>query len=524
MKLHQKRRIAKNILYAILAAIILWQGAGILMTLRDSFVRLPFHKSVMVDIQGNVERPGVYRVAEGMSQMEILKVAGIRLNSDISPFNLLGQLDSNQTMNVGTLERPVSLTAFTRLEFYLGDVSVIAADGRVHTLQEGMNIAEGDRVIVEEKSQTELSVNSYSRIDMDNFSEMAFDKIGGDEDGKSVVEMFQKNGLCWYKMAYSQKNELYKITTPLGFVTVGGKGADFTIEVKYNEVVINNTDGLLLVQRPQTNETINLIAGQNVTIFADKRLLQVSKVAPETNINERFSKLTKAKTEMLITQMPFTFLLCGTPSVFDLISIQFDRNRIAVIRLPPQTSVSEFAQGIATLQEAVLYGGAAVASTFVERILNTRIPKFMIINKEQVIQLATIMGGFDIPIDDKAAAALKVSRGRQRLQGRLIVDFLKPSISGMADAELRQEQIFQGLFEAMKSRRVVFTALLADQMLANMETNITAGEIMKTYQGFTTRPNWRFAKYSLPVRNITRDFKTIQEPILEQARAILTEE
>jgi hypothetical protein len=369
--------MVKNGVYLLLAGLLLWQGSGVVNELRHRAVHLSPLQTMTVRVQGNVERPGLYRVPDGTSELEILKVAGVRLNSDITPFNLLNQVQPDQTMSVGTLAQPVALSAYGRLEFYLGDVSVIAADGQVRNLQEGMDMAEGDRVITEEKSQAELSVNGYSRIDLDNFAELAIDKIGAGQNGSNTVALFQKSGLCWYKMVYSQKNEQFKIATPLGFVTVAGKGADFTIEVKYSEVTIENTDGLLLIERPESNEAINLIAGQSVTLYADKRPFQVAKVAPEVNVRNRFSKLAKLKTDILVTQMPFNFFLCGAPAAYFLISVQFERNRIVVVHFPAETSVKEFAQGISTLKEAYLYGGPVFASTFVERIMNARVRQFV---------------------------------------------------------------------------------------------------------------------------------------------------
>jgi hypothetical protein len=524
MKRLKRMRIAKRILYGIIGATILWQSAELILLLRKNAAGAIGKNAVTIDVSGNVERPGRYRVVEGTSNMEILKVAGVRLSSDLSPFNLIGQVEDKQTLNVGTLPKPVGVNSFGRLEFFLGDISVIAADGQIRTVQEGMAIEEGDRVISEEKAQAELSVNSYSRVDIDNFAEVSFDKIGRQDGEKSIVALFQKSGLCWYKMVYSQKNEQFQIATPQGFITVGGKGADFNVDVKYTESVINNTDGLLLISQPKTGESINLIAGQSVTIYADNRPFKISKLAPGINLTERFSRLSKIKSDLIVMHMPFNFFFCGSPSVYYFISVQFERNRVISIRFPAQTSVSEFAQGIHTMQEAFAYGGPVFASTFAERIMNVRIPKYLSIDKGGVLEAANVLGGIEVVMDGAAAARMNYAKGRQHLKGEKLVEFLLPGLSGETDSEGRQVAAFQGIFDALSSRKLVITAIFADQLLALLETNISAPELLKNYQGFAAKSNWRFLKYSLPVKSVMRDYRNVQEPQLEECRAMLTQD
>lgn len=523
MRFRKKVKILRSIIYGGLAAFIVWQSTQIVISLNRGRYRLPSLETVTISVSGNVDRPGRYRVPVGTSQFEILQVAGVRLSSDISPFNLAAQIEESQDISVGTLDSPVSAKSHVRLEFYLGEVGIISADGRVRAMQEGMGINEGDRVICEEKSQAELSINDYSRADMDNFSELVFDIIGADEGGKAIVDIFHKTGLCWYKIVYSEKKELFRITTPLGMVTVGGKGADFTIDVKYTDVVVNNLDGLLLVERPGGVEAINLIAGQSVKIFGDARPLQVSTLAPEISVTERFSSLTKIKTDMILKGMPFNFLFCGLPSVFYFVSVQFEQNRVHIVRFPPQISVRDFAQGFNTLQQSYLYGGPVFASTFVERIINMRVPKYAVFNKDDVLRMANSLGGLDVDVDDDAATALKIPKGRNQLAGVQIVTFLLPSISGTVDSEVRQEKVVKAMFNAFKSKKIVITALLAEQILSDVETNIEPAEAVKHYKVFTTGENWQFQSHTLPIEVATLDGKTVYEPDLEKCQKLLIE-
>jgi anionic cell wall polymer biosynthesis LytR-Cps2A-Psr (LCP) family protein len=410
-----------------------------------------------------------------------------------------------------------------RLEFYFGDITILSSEGRERVQQEGMTIDEGDRVLTEEKAQAELSLNTYSRIDMDNFAEITFDKIGGDEEGKTLLELFQKTGLCWYKVAYTDKNEQYRILTPMADITIGGKGGDFTVDVKYSEAIITVLDGLVLVERPDGSDAMNLITGQSVTIYRDNRPFSISKIAPDENITERFNQLTKTKADIVMRHMPFNVLFCSPPQVFMLISVQFEQNKMFVIQLPPQTSVSLYVQGFKNLQESFLYGGAIFSSTLVERILNTRIQNFAIFTKDDIVRTASSIGGLKVTLDDQASAMLGLGKGTQALKGQRILNYLSPALSGSKDSEKRQIEAIQSIFNELVSKNIILTSLLMEQILSNIETNINAAEAMKHYNNFSSRKNWSFVSHTLPVRTVKTENQLLYEPIMEECRKLLTE-
>ncbi len=520
--LRRKRlRLAKQSVYLLLAIAIVLQSLLIIRDIRKPHP-LPPASTFDIAVNGNVEHPGVYRVAEGTTHFEILKVAGVRSTSDITPFNLTAQIESGNNLMVGELEQPVGLKDLVRLEFYLGELSVLSADGRVRPRREGMSISKGDRVITEEQSQAELSLDTYSRIDMDNFSELSFDKIGETENDKQHSELFQKTGLCWYKIVYTDNREVFKVVTPLANITVAGKGADFTVDAKYSEVVVDISDGLVLVERQDGGEAINLIAGQTVTIYDDGRPFQVAELSPEISVTERFSRLTRMKTDAMLRHMPFNFLFCGLPVVFHAVSVQFDKNEVHVVHLPANTAVGEFVQGFSTLQEAFLYGGPVFAGTLVERILNARVPKYLVLEKEDILRIGSMIGGVTVMVDQHAAGVMNVKGGRQQIRGEMLMKYLSPGISGGADNEMRQMEVLKSIFEMLESRQVVMTAMLADQIFSSIDANITTSEIMQHYRNFSDKSNWRFVTHSLPGRRVRVDGRMLHDPILEKSRTIFT--
>ncbi len=523
MKRRSPRRTspAVYVTYLLLMVGIGWNVVGIFQKAETQ----P-EKVYEVEIAGNVEKPGVYRVPYGASNFEILKVAGVRPTSDLSGVTLSNQITSDASLMVGQLDAPVSLNEEAGqvvLEFFFGEAAVISSDGRTRATREGIRIQKGDRVLTEARTQVEFSVNAYSRIDMDDFSELVFDKIAADQEDKEVTEVFQKSGVCWYKIAYAEKAELFKVVTPIANVTVAGTGADFMVEVKYDEVIVHCLDGLLLTERPSGEETINLIGGQTVNAFNDGRPFQVRSLAPDANPSDRFSKLVKAKSDFMLRQMPLNFIIYGIPDSYYLISLQFDGSKATVVHLPGAMWVDQFAQGVGTLDEALLQGGPVLASTIVERILQVKIPKYILLRRDEVIRLAASLGDVTLSVDPKAAAFLGTRSGRQKLTGKQLIRFMAPTISGWEDARRRQRSVLRALFESFRTQSVAMTGLLANQIVSGAETNFSSTDVMNEYGKFTSRDNWEYSMETIPGMNTTKEGRTFFNPETEQAAKLLSE-
>jgi hypothetical protein len=129
---------------------------------------------------------------------------------------------------------------------------VLDRDGRSRPHHVGMALQPGDRLLTEARSQAELSVNAFSRIDCDDFSELTMDRIGIEEEGRRTVEAYQKSGVCWYKIVYAERAERFKSAAPFAVVTVSGTGADFMIDAKPEQTQVHCLEGLVLVERPGT--------------------------------------------------------------------------------------------------------------------------------------------------------------------------------------------------------------------------------------------------------------------------------
>jgi len=516
-------RLIIYVMYVMLAGAIVW---NVVSTFTHSGGDT-WAKMYDVSVSGNVQKPGRYRVPKGTSQFEILKVAGVRPTSNLASIDLTAQVEQGADLSVGTLDKPVALTqqgAGIMLEFSFGELTIISSEGRTRPAQEGMHIDAGDRILTEARSQVELSVNVYSRIDMDDFSELSFDKIGSTEGDKNLVEVFHKSGICWYKMAYADSKDLYRIVTPLTNITVAGQGADFMVEVKYDEVDIHCLDGLLLAERPSGEETVNLIGGQTAAVFSDGRPIQVRSLAPDVSPNEKFSRLVKEKTESMMRRMPLTFMLFGIPASYFLVSLQFDRSVAHVVNIPAGLAVGDYVQGVGTLDKALLQGGPALATMVVEKVMDSRVSRYTMLNKDNVARIAASIGDIFVDVDPKAASVMGLRTGKQKLGSESIVQFVSPALSGWDDAQRRQMLLIKTLFESISNKTVVLTALLANQLIAGVETNMTSTEVMDELGKLASHKGWKFMTHRLPTQQVVREGRTSEEPMLEECRKLLSQE
>jgi len=501
-----------------------WQSIVLAGYLRPGSL-FPRVKTCRVTVDGNVRRPGMYMAPEGTTPFEILKVAGIRPTSDLTALNLMGQIEENTNLKVGSLDNPVQLAPEkpgVRLEFFYGDLSIVEPDGKSAPAGEGIPIAAGDRVITEASTQAEFSIGNFSRIDIDNFSEVIFDKINADEQDKNVTSVFHKAGTGWYKFVYSGKGDMFSVQTPLAGLTIGGSGADFLLEVQADQVVINNMDGLILVERTGGGEAINLIAGQTVTVYNDLRPFQVSRLTPDVSAQERFADLAKQKSTFVARNMPLNFLFYGTPFVCYLISMSFETNTIYSVRITPELLVTQFVQGFSTIDQGFLYGGPVFVNTLIERVLNIRIPKYCIFNKDDVIRVAGAIGGVTVTVDGKAASYIHSTAGLQKLKDEKLVKFLSPQVSGILDARRRQEDAIRSIFEGFRKKSIIMTTVLADQLLSNIETNFTGTEVMSHYTNFNNKQNWTFKSTDLPSLQKKVGNRNCYEPDLEKCRTLFS--
>ena len=519
-----RKKIFHLTVYILLLAAICWQGFYLYKYSRTT-LSVEGLRSVRVKVDGNVRQPGIYLVPEGTTQFEILKVAGIRPTSDLSAFQLIKQLEDNAIVNVGTLQDAVDVNSdrlLARLEFYLGEINIISSDGRNVTLHEGIEISKGYRVLSEASAQAEISIGANSRIDMDNFAELTFDKIGEIENNRSTVELFQKSGTCWYRTVYSKDDfELFRILTPQAVLTVGGTGADFLVDIQKDHIQINLMDGLILLERLDNSEAINLISGQSAKIYNDGRPFEVTRLSSGIDVSKRFSQLNREKINHMNRFMPFNLLFCGPPAVFYVISIQYESSNFHLIRVPSELLIEQFSKGISTIGQAYLYGGPVFVSTFLERILNIRISRYCVFDKDDLMRAAGALGGVQINIDEKAASALNVEAGTRRLNGQDLLYFMSPSISGVRDCQIRQAQLIKSLFEGFSNKSISLTLLLAEQILTNTEANFLPFEVMEQYAKFNAQSNWKFKEHDIPAYTVKRGYRDCYEPILEKCRELL---
>jgi hypothetical protein len=101
---------------------------------------------------------------------------------------------------------------------------------------------------------------------------------------------------------------------------------------------------------------------------------------------------------------------------------------------------------------------------------------------------------------------------------------MKPTISGADDALRRQGIVLKALFDAVHSKAVILSAILAEQVVSGAETNFGASDVLKEYAKFTANKQWSYSTRSLPVSVTVIGGRTLYDPALDQCRKILQED
>jgi len=525
-QIKRKNPILMRSIYALIVAVIAWQAFVLVTGIREHKAASPWEQLLDVTISGNVEHPGVYRVPNGMTQFEILKVAGVRPTSDISEFALSYPLTDNQKLDVGTTAQPVTITNSNeciRLEYAVGNTRAVSASGATLSPQPGMIFHQNDVIKTDNGNQVELSVNTYSKIDLDAGSEMSFNKNNAQENGKKVTEVNQKTGLCWYTIAYASPAEQFTTVVPGATISATGKGADFVVDIKTNGTTITAISGQLLLTRPQSSEAIRMVSGQQAVLSGTDQPLHVVQTAVPVNPQERFLKLTKEKQSYTSQSMPLNFLFCAAPSIYYLVSIQYDKGIVQMVYLPGNTTIDQLAPGVLNLDQAFLYGSTAFLSSIVEQLLNTRIPKYCVFERKDLAFTAGALGGLAMNLDAQSAAKLGLSAGANKLSEQQLVGYMRHSGSPASEESftMKQDQVFTAFFEALKSKNLVLSPLLIEQILSQIKSNFTTTEVVNHYTKFYEIQNWSLHKIVLPVKKVTQNGQVRYEPVLEKCATLL---
>lgn len=507
--------------YALLLAGIGWQAYRIAGHLGKP-VAIEHKDHHIVYVSGNVDRPGRYRVPDGTSRFELLRVAGVRPTSDISTLDLMGQLDDDEGVSVGTLSSPAAVAARgndVRLEFFLGDIAIRSEGGNVRPREPGLVLVQGDRIIADSASQAEISMGPFTRIDIDQRSEIVLDELPRGAADRSY-QVYQDKGTCWYRVVYATKGERMKVVTPAATATPAGTGADFMVELANNVTRIHALEGQVTVQRPGGEEVINLVGNQTLTVFAN-RPFQVSRTASDISAQRTFAELQKERTDLVVKNAPVNFVFCTLPDNYYFISVRYDESRAVVISIPGETSVETFAQGFNTLGQAFLLGGGPFVQSMVEQLLSTRVERYCALDKNGLLQIVTSLGNITVDVDDRAARFMGLRTGRQPLDADQVFTFLKPRISGLEDTRLREERVLRSLFDAVRGGNVVVTTALAQRALSVMESNFTVPEVVGAYAKFSAKQGWSMSMAHLPGTRQRMGSSTVFTPDPSAARRLL---
>ena len=420
----------------------------------------------------------------------------------------------------------VTAATAARLEFFLGTVNVNARGGARRPQTAGLFVLPGDTVRTDTSGQAELSVGPYTRMDLDHGSEVAVERVGAAEGERRVTQFTQRSGTVWYRVVYNGRAERFTVATPFGTATAAGSGADFMLQVEAASLRAHALDGVLLLTRPDGSEAVNLAAGQSATVWSDSRPFQVGRTSADVSAGRLFAGLqqNRATAAQPAVDQPISLVFSTLPQMFYFITVQFTTLTVQVVQVPAETSVEPYAQGFTTLAQASLLGGGPFLASLMQQLLGVPVDRYCMLGSTNLLQLAATLGNVTVPVDEKAAAFMGLKPGLQPLNPDRLLTFMKPRISGFEDSRQRQRVVLRALFDAVRGKSIVVTALLADRAITTMQTNFTPAEVVNDYRRFAAREGWVFKTSVLPGSYVTTSTGTVYQPDIDGARRLLSGE
>ena len=162
-------------------------------------------------------------------------------------------------------------------------------------------------------------------------------------------------------------------------------------------------------------------------------------------------------------------------------------------------------------------------SNVIEQILNTRVEKYCLFEKNDIVRAAGAIGGVDVNVDPIAASRLHIPMGTQKLRQDKLAHFLSPTISGPVESARRQKQVLMDLFEALKNKNIVVTSILAQAIFSSIETNISPADAIAQYSKFSGRSDWKFKELEMPVIAERHENYQAYDPNLDECRKLLSD-
>lgn len=165
-----------------------------------------------------------------------------------------------------------------------------------------------------------------------------------------------------------------------------------------------------------------------------------------------------------------------------IISIDRDTKKIAMVSVPRDTLVDIPGHGQNKINAANALGGAELARTTVEDLLDIEIPYYVKTNFDGFKEIVDTLGGVDINVEKRMyypAENINLHPGPQRLDGYNALGYVRFRYDALGDISRteRQQKFLTALAkEMMQAKTIIKLPKLVPQIMAAVDTNLGVGD------------------------------------------------
>lgn len=505
------KRAEKFFVLACVLVVTVVAGRYVWKKFFKSSARVP---AITVSIEGNVKKPGTFRVPWGSTVFEVLEEAGITSTSDINHIVLAREAKNGESIRVGQLDAKVDASQSAKLgacelDFYQGAIDVKNKNGETRTPSFGLFLMEGNVLVCNKGARARVKFHDKSAVALAE-GRAVLEEIGKSKGSKSRHTVYLQEGRLWANIHGSGGNIEYYFRTPHLGVLV--KGTEFSLRTDRQNTSFKLYDGMAFVENSQKKQGVNVVSGQEIVATAGDFPIRPAEFT-ESGETEEFQQLQTERDNYYQKNRPFSALLCGVPNTYIFLKMNPAKKRILTVHIPTNTWVGNLVVGFNEFDKAFLYGGAKFSASIAERLLRTKLSKYAVITAEGARNAIDILGGINVDIDSKASAYLSVTAGRRTLSGNQATKFMSPAVSGVGDAHERQKKILTAFFEGLRGRNILLTSQVIGRIVANTEGNLSVKEMLQTYSNFNAIKGWEMKTLTMPGKYFVRDGDTFLRPL-----------
>jgi hypothetical protein len=453
-------------------------------------------------VDGNVERPGYYRVNDLTTNFDVLKKAGINDSSDVKNIELMNSVSSKKTISVGVTKDKIGVKSNSdfvnpQIVYFIGSV-ILKRGLKPQDAKIKASLHQKDELLCRADGKLRFKFQNYSEIDVNVNSKIKLTSYEERSDF-NTSNLQLDNGQIWVKIPKATPGAQIVIRTPVFIISTKGHEAEFLINTNNMESSIHMAKGNVYVEKLSSGQKKLLAKDYILAVKGSEIGLEEPNPRKFTEkiIKDNFGNLEKAYLGYKKTQNEVSFLF--TSGAYNVVvSIIPQKNKLMLMDLPGNTYVGNYMNNVFRLDQSLMYAGAELTREIVEMILGRSVKYVTTIDFETVVNFAYIIDGVFVKVDNGAAFVMGITPGLQRLTKEHIVKYLNPELpGGQSMANTRQKLVLRAILEQANQSPADYMRIFTE-FLRRAQTNITVEEGAEILNMYCSRKNWNKVSISMP--------------------------